>query len=100
MSGISASAPVACRDSVARFVFPMTTWDRLARTMPVCFWVARCVARIRQTALLRCLDARNSRIGPEPGTLATTSSTSSTIRTIAGSSGVGWNTEWPWPTAR
>ena len=72
MSGISASAPVACRDSVARFVLPMTTWDRFARTMPppVCFWVARCVARIRQTALLRCLDARNSRIAPEPGTLA------------------------------
>src|SRR5882762_4963785 len=69
MSGISASAPVACRDSVARLVFPITTWDRFARTMPppVCFWVARWVARISQTRRFPLLGRQELQDRPGAG---------------------------------
>ena len=96
MSGISFSAPTAWRLSESRASIPVTTVDRLIRTPapPVQVAVARCPARIKMTAALRCLDARNSRILDAPSGLAV-SSISSAMTTTAGLSGVGWKTESP-----
>ena len=69
----------------------------LARTAPPpsAAMTARWVASSRQTADLRCLEARNSRAWPAPGTCLTISSTSLTMTATAGSSSVGWKVEWP-----
>ena len=97
MSGMSFSAPLTCRDSVARTTRPTSTSYRLARTAPPPrdAMTPRWVASSRAIADLRCLEARNSRALPAPGTHATISSTSSMMTTTAGSSGVGWNVECP-----
>ena len=94
---MSFSAPVACRDSVARLTMPTSTSLMLARTMPPpsAAMTKRWVASSRNTADFRCLEARKSRALPAPGTCLTISSTSSMTMPTAGSSGVGWNVECP-----
>ena len=97
MSGIVFSAPLTCRDSVSRATLPTSTSLMLARTMPPpsAAMTTRWVASSRNTADLRCLEARKSRALPAPGTCATISSTSLMTMPTAGSSAVGWNVECP-----
>ena len=100
MSGISFSAPTAWRVSESRASTPMTIVDRLIRTPdpPVHVAVARWPARMRHTAALRCLEARNSSslLAPWRFPVASISSISTTA---AGSVRVGWNTDSPVCTA-